>query len=136
MGRALVLALVLGGCTGGGGGKDDSGDTALAAADTGGAPSAIPGRPCPPDSELTWENFGEATMLTHCVGCHSENLAEGTARGEAPVGVDFNTHALTQDWLERIHARSADDNRTMPPVDTMSDQTRAALGDWLACGAP
>lgn len=134
MHRATLVALLLGGCGGEGSGGPDSADTA--AADTGAGAAAIDGRPCPDDSELTWENFGEATMLTHCVGCHSENLAEGVGRGHAPVGVDFNTHALTRSWLDRIHARSADDNRTMPPVDTMSDETRAQLGDWLACGAP
>ncbi|CAN0460361.1 unnamed protein product, partial [Ectocarpus fasciculatus] len=90
-------------------------------------------RECPPDSPLTWENFGEATMLTYCVGCHSEYLDEGVARGSAPLGVDFNTQALTQDWLERIYARSGDTNTTMPPVDTMSAAAREQLGDWLAC---
>jgi hypothetical protein len=123
------------GCAGGGKGEaPDTGDTGDAA-DTGGG-SVIAGRPCPADSPLTWGNFGEATLLTHCVGCHSENLEEGASRAHAPIGVDFNTHALTRSWLARIHARSADDNRTMPPVDTMSDATRAQLGDWLACGAP
>lgn len=138
-GAAALLSLLA--CGGGAGGADDRGDTAGAdrdtgSDDTGGAATAIVGRPCPEDSALTWSNFGEATMLTHCVGCHSEHLAEGTPRGQAPLGVDFNSHARTQAWLERIHARSADQNRTMPPADTMSERTREQLGDWLACGAP
>jgi hypothetical protein len=100
------------------------------------ADSFIEGRDCPPDSPLTWGNFGESVVLTHCTGCHSDNLAEGVARGRAPVGVDFNTHDMTRSWLERIYARSADEHVTMPPVDTLSQTVRVQLGDWLACGAP
>ena len=97
--------------------------------------SYIEGRDCPPGSLFTWENLGEAIMLNYCVGCHSENLEEGS-RANAPLGVDFNTHELTQSWLERIYARSADSNTTMPPIDNMTPDERQDLGDWLACGAP
>ena len=70
---ALALGLGLVACTGTKGGPD-SGDTGASGA------SAIDGRPCPDGSDLTWENFGQPTMLTHCVGCHSERLEEGVAR--------------------------------------------------------
>jgi uncharacterized membrane protein len=90
---------------------------------------------CAPESSLTWQSFGEPFLLDHCTGCHSSKLAEGF-RGGAPVGVDFNTHEQTLMWLERIAARSADDNKTMPPVDTVSEEARVLLGDWIACGAP
>ena len=62
----------------------------------------IEGRECPPDSLFTWENFGQAIMLNYCVGCHSENVPEGSRAG-APIGVDFNTHALTQQSLHLIY---------------------------------
>ena len=74
-------------------------------------------------------------MLDHCTGCHSELLV-GDQRAGAPPGVDFNTRGQVIDHLGRIYARSADDNRTMPPTDTVSDADRVRLGDWLACGAP
>ena len=121
----------------GGAGSDTGSDTGSdIGSDTGIDDPYIEGRACPPDSPLTWENFGEALMLTQCIGCHSDQLAEGAARGSAPVGVDFNSHVQTQAWLLRIYARSADDNSTMPPVDTISPEMRVQLGDWLACGAP
>ena len=95
----------------------------------------IEGRDCPEDSPFTWENFGEAIMLNYCTGCHSSLLPEGQRAG-APLDVDFNDHNATQLWLTRIYARSADTNKTMPPIDTMTDTERYNLGDWLACGAP
>ena len=40
------------------------------------------------------------------------------------------------EWLDRVYARSADDNASMPIIDTVDPQDRVRLGDWLACGAP
>lgn len=105
-----------------------------AAVDSGTA-SFIAGRDCPPESFLTWENFGEGFMLDHCTGCHSELLDEGQ-RANAPLDVDFNTQAQVQDQIDRIYARSGDANDTMPPVNTISAEERIHLGDWLACGTP
>jgi uncharacterized membrane protein len=97
--------------------------------------SAVDGRDCPPGSAATWQSFGQAFLLDHCVGCHSSQLPEGQ-RALAPVGVDFDTHELAMGWLDRIYARSADGNLTMPPVDAVSAEDRERLGDWLACGMP
>ena len=131
----LVLPGLLLGCTTASSKPGDSGgDSGSGSGDTG-AVSYIEGRECPSDSYLTWESFGEGFMLDHCTGCHSALLEEGQRAG-APLGVDFNTQALVQDQLDRIYARSADDNTTMPPTDTVDTWERAALGEWLACGAP
>jgi len=90
---------------------------------------------CPPDSAIDWQSFAEPLLLNHCTGCHSSHLPEG-ARAKAPLGVDFDTHEKTLMWLERIAARSAGENTTMPPIDTLTAQERALLGEWIACGAP
>lgn len=102
-----------------------------------GAPvaSSIEGRDCPPDSPLTYRNFGEGLMLDHCTGCHGDEVVEGERSG-APITVNLTTQSQVQDWLERVYARSADTNTTMPIVDTISTDDRWRLGDWLACGAP
>ena len=123
--RVVVAALALVAC----GEADDAGPT--------GEPhdSFIEGRFCEPDDSATWESFGQGFLLDHCTGCHSGNLAESERAG-APLGVDFETRELAQQWLERIYARAADDNVTMPPVDSVPAHERELLGDWLACGAP
>lgn len=97
--------------------------------------SYIDGRECPPDSVLTYANFGEALMQQHCAGCHGEAVEERYRSG-APLEVNLTSHDQVFEWLDRVYARSADDNTSMPVVDTMSAADRTRLGDWLACGAP
>ncbi len=92
-------------------------------------------RPCPPDSVLSYANFGQPFMLNWCTGCHSGDLAARDRAG-APVGVDLDTLRGVRDHAARIWARSADDNLTMPPVGTADATERFLLGEWLACGAP
>ncbi len=99
------------------------------------ASEAFEARECPPDSLLTYENFGEQLMLDHCTGCHGDAVAQGDRQG-APVDVNLTTHAQVHDWLELVYERSADDNTSMPVVDNMDPDDRYRLGDWLACGAP
>ena len=104
-------------------------------ASTGALDPFIPGRDCDESLGITWESFGQGFILSQCAGCHSSNVPEDMRAG-APAGVDFETHELTQQWLERIYARSADEANTMPPVDSIPEEDRIRLGDWLACGAP
>lgn len=92
-------------------------------------------RPCPPDSALTWENFGQPYMLSWCTSCHSSALDEAH-RAEAPVGIDFDDLDGVRAQAERIWARSGDQNNTMPPAGTAPALEREQLGEWLACGAP
>jgi uncharacterized membrane protein len=122
-----LLALLLIGC-------DEPTDVASIPSDAVAA-SFIDGRDCPPDSSLTYANFGEALLLDHCTGCHGEAVDVGDRAG-APVDVDLTTQTLVQEWLDRVYARSADDNTSMPVVDNMDPDDRVRLGDWLACGAP
>lgn len=98
-------------------------------------PSAIEGRECPPGSVLTGENFGRPFLLTWCNGCHSAELPANGRQG-APVGVDFDTDEGVRQHLQRIYARAADNNATMPPAAGPGLEERELLGEWLACGAP
>lgn len=92
-------------------------------------------RPCPSDSIVSFENFGAPFMLDHCKGCHSATLPEDM-RQMAPVDVNFDDLQDIRDQAQRIWARSADHNVTMPPVGGPSDEERRLLGEWLACGVP
>ncbi len=97
--------------------------------------TSLEDRPCPEDNTLTWDNFGGPIMLNWCAGCHHSELPAGERAG-APVGVDMESPELVRAQLERIWARSADDNLTMPPVGGPDEMQRFYLGQWLACGAP
>lgn len=110
-----ALALLLLAC---GDADDDSG---VAAGDCDRAPA------------LTYDNFGKGFMDTHCAGCHSSLYPEDLREG-APLGVDLDTYAGVLDWHERVGARALGDSPTMPPGGGPSDEERARLAEWLACG--
>ena len=92
-------------------------------------------RPCPPDSFLTYENFGWPHMLSFCTGCHSSMLP-ADMRQMAPIEVNFDSVEDVREQAERIWARSGDQHDTMPPVGAAAEDERYLLGEWLACGAP
>jgi hypothetical protein len=92
-------------------------------------------RPCPPDSGLTWENFGGGYVLSYCTTCHHSALP-ADMRQLAPIAINFETVELVRAQADRIWARAADQNQTMPPIGAPADEQRALLGEWLACGAP
>lgn len=118
-----------GGSSDSGGSSDDTGTTGEAS-----YPS-FDERPCPPDSALTWENFGGGYVLSYCTTCHHSALP-ADMRQLAPIAINFETVELVRAQAERIWARAADQNQTMPPVGAPADDQRALLGEWLACGAP
>ncbi len=91
--------------------------------------------PCPPGgTTLTYDNFGLSFMATWCNSCHSAPNGE---RSGAPDDFVFATHADVIAHKDRIFARSADTNDSMPPgPDTIPPQQRIDLANWLACGAP
>ena len=99
---------------------------ALAACDSGGG--APTGSACPTPSDtttpLTWDNFGQDFMVSNCTRCH------GTFRSQG--GVKSNIAAIDA-WAA---AGPDATNRDMPPSNGISDEERALLGEWLACGAP
>jgi len=90
---------------------------------------------CPPEgTKLTYGSFGAAFMAQRCQTCHGQT--DGARRG-APDGYDFGTLDAVRAKANRIFARAAADNVTMPPgPDDPPAADRRDLAEWLACGAP
>jgi len=95
---------------------------------------------CPPDSTLTYENFGQPFMEAYCTRCHSSELT-GEDRMGAPSFHDFDTvfgcRAVSDHIDETAAAGPAAVNQSMPPNgDRPSLEERHDLGEWIACGLP
>lgn len=97
----------------------------------GSGPGDATGSTCPSDSTLTYANFGQAFMQSHCLACHS------AAGPESPK----------LDTLAQVKAHSGDVDRSaaagpdavntyMPESGSVDEAERRKLGEWLACGAP
>ena len=89
------------------------------------------GTSCLRQPPLTYENFGDNLLDRHCNSCHSVYSREGQ-RGQAPLGVDFDTWDDVLEWADRIDARSVS-SETMPPAGGMIPEERVLLGEWLRC---
>jgi uncharacterized membrane protein len=90
--------------------------------------------PCPSGgTTLTYANFGRQFMAEWCNGCHS---APDGQRNGAPDDVTFTTQADVLAHKDRIFARAADTNDSMPTgPDMIPAEQRVDLANWLACGA-
>jgi len=99
------------------------------------AETSIDDYPCPPGgTKLTYDTFGQAFIGQNCQNCHGQT--EGARKG-APEGYDFGTLDAVRAKKDRIFARGAADNVTMPPgPDDPPEAERSKLAEWLACGAP
>jgi len=91
--------------------------------------------PCPPaGTQLTYESFGRTFFSTNCNDCHS---ASGDNRYGAPGTYRFETLDDVRNLRDRIFARAAATNTSMPPgPEDPNPDARAQLAEWLACGAP
>jgi uncharacterized membrane protein len=85
-------------------------------------------------TKLTYENFGRAFFAGNCDSCHSAQTGD---RQGAPAEFAFDTVAQVRQHKDRIFARSAGPNDSMPigPNDPPREE-RDKLAEWLACGAP
>jgi len=95
---------------------------------------------CPPESLLTYENFGKPFMEEYCTKCHSSEL-RGAARMGAPTFHDFDTvfgiRAVADHVDETTGSGPAATNLGMPPEGPYPVLTeRRQLSEWIACGAP
>lgn len=97
--------------------------------------TALEDYPCPPGgTKLTYDSFGSGFMARSCQTCHGQS--DGARKG-APEGYDFGTLEAVRAQKDRIFARAAADNVTMPPgPDDPPAAERDQLAEWLACGAP
>jgi uncharacterized membrane protein len=88
----------------------------------------------PGGTTLTYKTFGREFFALYCQTCHGSSVKD---RRGAPDAYVFDTHeqVLAQD--DRIYARAAGENDSMPPgPDDPPDAARERLAEWLACGAP
>ncbi len=96
-------------------------------------PSTLPDDTCE-TSILTYENFGEAFMLDWCRGCHSAAIPEGM-RQDAPIEFNFEDVDVIRELAPVITEKATGEMPVMPPAAGPSDEERALLAEWLACGA-
>jgi uncharacterized membrane protein len=89
---------------------------------------------CPPDSQLSYENFAAGFFAAHCNTCHSVGVDD---RRGAPRAYVFDSYEQAFALRERVFLRSAADNSSMPPgPDDPPVEERDMLAEWIACGAP
>jgi uncharacterized membrane protein len=90
---------------------------------------------CPPGgTKLTYASFGQGFFASYCDSCHS---APSSDRQGAPDNYVFASRAQIADHKDRIFARSAGSNDSMPPgPDDPPIAERDKLAEWLVCGAP
>jgi uncharacterized membrane protein len=82
---------------------------------------------------ITYDNFGKGFLDRHCQSCHGQSIVD---RNGAPSSFDFRTQGDALAHRDRIFARAAADNVTMPPgPDDPPTDERYQLAEWLACGA-
>ena len=97
--------------------------------------TSIDDYPCPKEgTKLTYETFGRGFLAENCQTCHGQSSGD---RKGAPSGYDFGTLEGVRSHRDRIFARAAADNVSMPPgPDDPPAAARTELAEWLACGAP
>ena len=91
--------------------------------------------PCPQGgTKLTYTSFGANFLAQNCQTCHGQSADE---RKGAPPNFDFGTLDDVHAHRDRIFARAAAGNTSMPPgPDDPPEAERDKLAEWLACGAP
>ena len=85
------------------------------------------------DSFLDYQNFGAPFVANWCRGCHSSEVPVAM-RQHAPADINFDDHATTMQYKDRILVRATGEAPTMPPAGGPSAEERALLVEWLACG--
>ena len=95
----------------------------VAGCTSGGSSTGIQEVSCPPDSTLSYDNFGQSMIQTECMACHD--------RRSPVLGTQAQIQARAAQILDAAVYTDA-----MPQDGSMSLAERELLGEWLACGAP
>lgn len=91
--------------------------------------SVEPPQWCADEVEVTYENFGEGFLLTHCQGCHA---ADAPNRFGAPDAVTFDTEADVDQWRSSLIATILSD-QSMPPAGGITEDEFTLVEIWLEC---
>lgn len=94
--------------------------------------SAVPAETglCADAPVLMWANFGQGFVLENCQSCHASTSLD---RNDAPEEVSFDTLEQVRALSDRILARAAGAEPTMPPEGGVGDEDREKLELWLSC---
>ena len=92
-------------------------------------PSTDPPEWCQEEMEVTYENFGEGFLLTHCQGCHA---GDAPNRFGAPETVSFDNEEQVNQWLSLIMFTILDD-QSMPPAGGITEDELTLVEIWLEC---
>jgi uncharacterized membrane protein len=87
------------------------------------------------ESPWNWQSVGDPFSKTWCTPCHHSALPVEARQG-APLEVNLETHELFVLWAGEIEDRVWDTDAPMPPMGVPPEEDRAALLEWLSCGAP
>jgi len=79
---------------------------------------------------VTWSSFGDGFMTQNCQSCHRST---STDRRGAPDDIIFDTHEDVLDQTDRILARAAGTEPSMPPSGGVHEDDRYLLEVWLTC---
>jgi len=108
---------------------------ALSATPAGACSNADPDEAAPVcEAEVSYESFAGPFFLDWCTGCHSSALPEGY-RQKAPLDTNFDSLDGILSRRDRILEKAVH-THAMPPAGGPSEEERALLGQWFACGAP
>ena len=99
------------------------------------------GSTCPEQSTLTYTTFANVFFATYCTRCHNSALPVEQRNG-APRELNYDSlegvRAVDPERIDHVAAAGPDHlNSFMPPsAPRPSNDERAKLGEWLACGSP
>jgi uncharacterized membrane protein len=97
----------------------------------GSGPGDATGSTCPTDSTLTYTNFGQTFVQSHCLACHS-----ATGPESPKLDTLAQVRAASSDIDRSAAAGPSGVNTYMPEGASVDEAERRKLGEWLACGAP
>ena len=78
----------------------------------------------------SYDNFGHGFMLQNCQSCHASSSQN---RYDAPPDITFDDQDQVLLYAERILARAAGEQPTMPPQGGVEEADRLRLEQWLLC---
>jgi hypothetical protein len=87
--------------------------------------TGITAQSCPPDSQLTYANFGSSFINENCLQCHGAGKDKPALTTLAQVQMESD-----------VILNAAVYTDMMPKGTNMDIANRTLLGEWLACGAP
>lgn len=84
---------------------------------------------CDDEPVVTWDNWAESMIITHCQGCHA---SASPNRYGAPLSIHFDHKEAAYDLADRIYIRTLD-QEDMPPAGGILEDDLYLLDVWLRC---